>query len=42
MVRASGTEPVLRVYSEAASSERAFALIAAGKHKFFEGVAVPA
>jgi phosphomannomutase len=37
MVRASGTEPVLRVYSEAANSTRAFELIAAAKVMFGVG-----
>jgi phosphomannomutase len=31
MIRASGTEPVLRTYAEAADKEKAFAILAAAK-----------
>lgn len=42
MVRASGTEPVLRVYSEASTQEEAEAIIEAGKATFFAKAGQPA
>ena len=32
MIRASGTEPVLRTYAESSSREKAFAILKAGEH----------
>jgi phosphomannomutase len=37
MIRASGTEPVLRTYAEAADKEKAFAILAAAKKTLLNG-----
>ena len=37
MIRASGTEPVLRTYAESSSSERAFEILDAAKKEFMNG-----